>query len=153
MREMRERSQQQARAAQLLDQQRQFQQDVLDPIERRARQETQQARAAGVSVALYAAPPVFGEELKRVASPALRQVTNEQFAKLEAASCERVFSRYPSLKDVKNPWRQKLDAYVKKQSEDPKRAAFFNRSDWPERIVLEFGVTHGIASAAGDSLR
>lgn len=82
-----------------------------------------------------------------------RLVDAATFAKLEKASFDRVFARYPSLRNKEAPWRKRLDRYISAQRIDPKRADLFNRSDWPERIVLEFGAVNGIADPLGNPIR
>ena len=98
------------------------------------------------------AQPLLREPTRQTTKP-LPVVSAEKFVELEAASLARMFARYPSLKDRENPWRKKLDAYVGQQRADPKRTEFFNTSNWPERIVLEFGVVHGIADANGNAIQ
>jgi hypothetical protein len=58
-------------------------------------------------------------------------------------SRDRVFARYPWLANESNPLRRELDAYVEAALRDESRRNLFSRDDWPERIVLEWGVSQG----------
>jgi len=65
------------------------------------------------------------------------------------ASRDRGFARYPWLADEDNPLRRELDAYVEAALRDEHRRELFTQEDWPERIVLEWGVNRGYLRSDG----
>lgn len=134
MRELRERSAAQEQAAQLATQAEQLGQQAIQLEQLRKQQQAP------------AQTPSLDDILRRAAA-------EEAFKARVAESWARVYARYPALKQEGNPWRKKLAAYVPRQSANPAKVKLFAMSDWPERIVLEFGQANGLIDPKGNSAK
>lgn len=57
-------------------------------------------------------------------------------------SRDRVYDRYPDLKDKQSVYRKQFDDYVTQAQSDPDYAAVFDSPKWPEIIANEFAALH-----------
>lgn len=57
-------------------------------------------------------------------------------------SRDRVYDRYPDLKDKQSVYRKQFDDYVTQAQSDPDYAAVFDSPKWPELIANEFAALH-----------
>ena len=70
---------------------------------------------------------------------------NFEFEKFSVAWESRAFGGNPG-----NPGRKKLEAHIPKQTAKPSKTKLFALSDWPERIVLEFGQLNVLIDPKGN---
>jgi hypothetical protein len=126
----------------------------------RAREEEREALARGraIEMAFRAqaeaeAASVRTQQRPPVAPPAVASEPTTDSADYERranASRDRALQRFPIFANPDSPWRKKLDVYVTQRLEDPARDAYFEKPDWPERIILEFGLRNNLIDAKGN---
>jgi hypothetical protein len=67
-------------------------------------------------------------------------------------SRDRVYDRFPDLKDKQSVYRKQFDDYVTQAQSDPDYAAVFDSPKWPEIIANEFASLHQAPVAQQEQL-